>query len=151
MIVVRQAAAADLSTLVDLMAEFYAESSFPLDRAWAAHAFGELLQNPSLGMVWLLEVDGAPAGHLVLAVRFAMEFGGVLAHIDDLFVKPELRRQGLARAGLRVLLEDCRRRGCRAVQVEVAPDNIAANALYRDFGLKPGTDERRHLTAVLEG
>lgn len=151
MIVVRRATAADLSTLVDLMAEFYAESSYALDRAWAADAFGELLQDPSLGMVWLLEVDGAPAGHLVLAVRFAMEFGGLLAYIDDLFVKRDFRRQGVARAGLRVLLEDCRRRGCRAVHVEVAADNVAANALYRDFGLRPGADERRHLTVVLEG
>jgi ribosomal protein S18 acetylase RimI-like enzyme len=148
-IAVRQATAADVPTLVDLMTEFYAESSYPLDRAWASHAFDGLLQDPSRGMVWVLMVDGAPAGHVVLSVRFAMEFGGLLAYIDDLFVKQVFRRQGVARAGLEALLDDCRRRGCRAVHVEVAPDNVAANALYRRCGLAPGADERLQLTAVL--
>ena len=151
MIAVRQATAADVPALIDLMAEFYGESSFPLDRAWAAQAFGDLLNDPSRGAVWLLEVDGAPAGHVVLSVRFAMEFGGLLGYIDDLFVKQDYRRQGVARAGLEALLEDCRRRGCRAIHVEVAPDNVAANALYRSYGLAPGADERLQLTAVLRG
>ena len=38
MTVVRQATATDVPTLLDLMAEFYGESSYPLDRAWAAQA-----------------------------------------------------------------------------------------------------------------
>ncbi len=100
MTVVRQATAADVPTLLDLMAEFYGESSYPLDRAWAAQAFGDLLEDSSRGMVWLLEVDGAPAGHMVLSVRFAMEFGGLLGYIDDLFVKQRLStaRRGARRA-----------------------------------------------------
>jgi ribosomal protein S18 acetylase RimI-like enzyme len=150
-IAVRQATAADLPRLLALMAEFYAESCYPLDREWAAQAFGGLLNDPSRGAVWLLEEDGVPAGHVVLSVRFAMEFGGLLAYIDDLFVKPAVRRHGLARAGLDVLLEECRRRECRAIHVEVAPDNVAANALYRSYGLAPGKDERLQLTAVLRG
>ncbi len=109
----------------------------------------ELLRDSSRGAVWLLEVDGAPAGHVVLSVRFAMEFGGLLGYIDDLFVKQDHRRRGVARAGLAVLLDECRRRGCRAIHVEVAPDNVAANALYRSCGLAPGSDERLQLTAVL--
>ena len=149
MIAVRPATVADVPVLIELMAEFYGESSFPFDRAWAAQSFSDLLNDPSRGAVWLLEVDGALAGHVVLSVRFAMEFGGLLAYIDDLFVKQGHRRQGVARAGLEVLLEDCRRRECRAVHVEVAPDNAAANALYRRFGLAPGADERLQLTAVL--
>ena len=151
MTVVRQATAADVPTLLDLMAEFYGESAYPLDRAWAAEAFGALLKDSSRGMVWLLDVDGAPAGHVVLSVRFAMEFGGLLGYIDDLFVKQSYRRLGVARAGLVTLLEDCRQRRCRAVHVEVAPDNVAANGLYRSFGLAPGADERLQLSAVLRG
>ena len=94
MIAVRQAAAADVPTLVDLMAEVYGESSVPLDRAWAAQSFRDLRRNPSHGPVWLLEVDGSPGGHVVLSVRSAMEFGGVLGYIDDLFVKQDYRRRG---------------------------------------------------------
>jgi hypothetical protein len=55
------------------MHEFYAESSFPLDRAWATRAFDRLLADPSRGATWLIERGGTTVGHVVLSVRFAME------------------------------------------------------------------------------
>jgi ribosomal protein S18 acetylase RimI-like enzyme len=148
-VTVRIATHADVPQLVELMREFYAEASFPLEEAWAAHAFGSLIAEPSRGAVWLMEQDGAIAGHVVLSVRHAMEYGGLSAYIDDLFVRPAYRRQGAARAGLDAFVMECRRRGCRSIQVEVGPDNHAANALYRSYGLAPGTDERQHLRVAL--
>ena len=146
---VRFATQADVLTLVTLMREFYAESSFPLDEGWATRAFADLLADPPRGAVWIMEQDGVPAGHVVLSVRHAMEFGGLCAYIDDLFVRPACRRRGVARAGLDALVAECRRRGCRAIEVEVAPDNDAAVALYRSYGLAPGTDQRQHLRVAL--
>ena len=131
------------------MREFYAESSFPLDREWAERAFTRLMVEPSLGAVWIIECDGAPVGHVVLSVRFAMEFGGLIAYIDDLFVRPRHRRKGAARAGLDALLAECRHRGCRSLHVEVAPDNHAAVALYRRYGLAPLGDQRQQLRVEL--
>lgn len=146
----RLATPPDIPALVDLMRDFYAESSFPLDRAWAAQAFADLLADASRGAAWIIERDGQPVGHAALSVRFAMEFGGLIAYIDDLFVRTEHRRNGAARAGLDALVEECRRRGCRSIHVEVAPDNHAAIALYRRFGLAPGDDERMQLKLVMD-
>jgi len=148
-VTVRIATHADVPALVELMREFYAESSFPLDEDWAAGAFANLIAEPSRGTVWLMELDDAVAGHVVLSVRHAMEYGGLSAYIDDLFVRPAYRGQGAARAGLDALVTECRRRDCRSIQVEVAPDNRAANALYRSYGLVPGTDQRLHLRVAL--
>lgn len=145
----RRATASDIPDLVQLMEEFYAESSFPLDRAWASHAFSQLIAEPARGAVWLIEVEGVPVGHVVLSVRFAMEFGGLIAYIDDLFVRRAHRRQGAAGAGLDALVAESRRRGCRSIEVEVAPDNLAATTLYRRYGLRSGNDERAHLRADL--
>ena len=147
--IVLPATLADVPDLVELMREFYAEASFPLDHGWAARSFSDLMADPSRGGAWLIERDGALAGHAVLSVRHAMEFGGLIAYIDDLFIRKGHRRQGAARAGLEALLDDCRHRGCRSIHVEVGPDNVAANALYRSHGLRPGADERRQLSAVL--
>ena len=149
MVTVRIATQADIAALVELMGEFYAESAFPLEEEWAADAFASLIAEPARGAVWLLEQAGAPVGHVVLSVRHAMEYGGLSAYIDDLFVRPACRRLGAARAGLDALFAECRRRDCRSIQVEVAPDNRAANALYRGYGLAAGTDERRHLRLAL--
>ena len=146
---VRLATISDIPSLVALMHDFYAESSFPLDREWAARAFADLMADPSRGAAWIIERDGSPIGHAVLSVRFAMEFGGLSGYIDDIYVRPEHRRQGAASVGLDALVAECRRRGCRSVHVEVAPDNHAAIALYRRFGLAPGDDERQQLRMVL--
>jgi ribosomal protein S18 acetylase RimI-like enzyme len=115
----------------------------------AVAAFASLIAEPSRGAVWLIEQDSAIAGHVVLSVRHAMEYGGLSAYIDDLFVRPAYRRQGAARAGLDALVAECRRRGCRSIQVEVGPDNHAANALYRSYGLAAGTDQRQYLRVAL--
>ena len=149
MIGVRRATAADIGVLVELMREFYAESPFPLDAAWAADAFANLLADPALGAVWILSIGDEPVGHAVLTVRFAMEFGGLSGYIDDLFVRSSHRRQGAAQAGLEALVAECRTRGCMSLHVEVDPANVAAVTLYRRFGLAPGTDERLSLKALL--
>ena len=133
------------------MHDFYAESAFQLDRGWATRAFAELLADPSRGAAWVLGVDGSAVGHAVLSVRFAMEFGGLSAYIDDLFVQAAYRRRGVARAALEALVAESVLRGCRSLHVEVDPKNVPAVALYREFGLRPGNDERLELKAVLAG
>ena len=62
----RPANADDTQTLVDLMAEFYAESGYVLDRPRAADAFSVLLADPRLGRVWLIEREAAVVGYVVL-------------------------------------------------------------------------------------
>lgn len=150
MVTVRRATLSDIPDLVELMHEFYAEASFPLDRASAARTFAHLIAEPSRGAVWLMELGGAVAGHVVLSVRFAMEFGGSIGYIDDLFVRVAYRRHGAATAGLDALLAECRRRECRSIHVEVDPANLAANTLYRRYGLAAGSDRRQQVSAALE-
>ena len=132
----------NIGTLVDLMAGFHAESGYSLDRRAAALAFQRLLANPQLGGVWLASVGNDTAGYVVLTQRYSMDHGAFTAHIEDLYVKPACRRSGVASALLSALMEDCRRRACKSVQVEVGHDNTSAVALYQRFGLAPFTDGR---------
>lgn len=128
----RPATVADIPVLVDLMAEFYAEAGFTLDRGVAGDAFAALLGDERLGEVWLL---GEGDGYVGVTLRFGMEFGGLMAIVDDLYVVPAARNRGLASAALRAVVEDCRERGIRAVTVEVDPDNGPAQTVYRRVGL----------------
>jgi ribosomal protein S18 acetylase RimI-like enzyme len=138
---IRQAGAADIPALVDLMEAFYAESSYPLDRDWAGKSFETLLAQPALGAIWVAD-NGRLLGHAVLTVRYAMEFGALAAAIDDLFVHASYRRQGVAHALLTALLDDCSARGCKSIHVEVGASNTGATALYGRFGLQPYQDDR---------
>lgn len=140
--VVRRAARSDIGTLVELMREFYAESSYSLDERWAENAFSRLLEHSELGCVWLAECDEVAAGHAVLTLRYTMEHGALSGHIDDLFVRPEFRRQRIGRALLSELLDECRQRSCKSIYVEVGDRNVPAIELYRRFGIGPFQDGR---------
>ena len=74
-------------------------------------------------------------------------FGAPDGFIDDLFVRPEFRRRGVASSLLSALFEQCRQDGVAALHVEVGEDNAAAGALYREFGL--AANGRRLLTAEI--
>ena len=51
----RRAERSDIPVLVELMREFYEESSFPLDGDWSARAFDMLITEPAYGAAWLIE------------------------------------------------------------------------------------------------
>ena len=139
----------DIPALVALMGEFYAESSYTLDCAWAEASFQRLLHDDTFGTAWLARDGGEPAGYVVLTLRYSMEFGALAGMIDDLFVRPRFRRKGAASALLTSLVDTCRKVHVAALHVEVDPGNAAATALYGKFGLRPYTVERQTLTLEL--
>lgn len=138
----RRAARSDIPTLVALMAEFYAESAFELDRSVAEAAFASILGEERLGGVWLIESDGEAVGHVVMTLRFGMEFAGLIACVDDLYVRPSHRKQGLATKALAELRDLCKARGVRAMTVEVGDDNVAAQAAYRRLGFEEASNRQ---------
>lgn len=71
----RRASLDDVPLLRDLMAEFYAESGYRLNREIAEGAFRALIDNPGLGSVWIIEAGEEAVGHVVLTYRIAMEMG----------------------------------------------------------------------------
>lgn len=145
---IHRAVPADIPVLVGLMAEFHGEAGYALDRTVAAASFTALLQDERRGAVWLARVEGEPAGHVVMTLRFSMEFGGLDAFIDDLFVRGPFRRRGVGRRLMATFFSECQARELRAVHVEAGRDNAAAGALYAQFGLKETVD-RRLLTRAL--
>lgn len=148
-ITIHSASAADIPELVALMREFYGDANYALDEAWASSSFAALLGDSSRGAAWIAREDGVPAGHIVLALRHSMEFGGTDGFIDDLFVRASHRRRGLGGALMDELFRECHRRGVLAVHVETGFDNEAAKALYDRHGLKDR--QRLLLTAKLTG
>ena len=138
----REAGRADVPELVGLMRAFYAEAGFTLDEERAAAGFAALLADARLGRVWLIEPAGpavpeAPAaGYIVVTFVHAMEHGGMTAVVDDFYVRPEARGEGLGKAALAAARRACEELGMRAMRVEVGVDNTAAQAVYRSAGFE---------------
>ena len=132
----RRADLGDMPVLLALMTEFYAESGYVLDRELAAAAFTDVLADQSLGYVWILEADSQNAGYAVLTLRYAMEYGGRIACLDDLYVSPSYRNRSIAKTALTGITEFCRDVGLRAITVEVGHDNAPARTVYHRAGFQ---------------
>lgn len=124
------------------MADFYAESGYPLNRPLAEKAFSALLADERLGYVWLLDADGKDVGYIVITLRFGMEYGGLIACLDDLFVSPESRNKGLSTIALAQVRDFCESKGICAITVEVSFGNEPAQAVYRRLGLTEAPDRQ---------
>jgi GNAT superfamily N-acetyltransferase len=131
---VREATPDDIPRLVALMAEFYAESDYPLPAEAATRAFASLLDDARLGRVWLIEADAEPTGYVVLTVGYSMEYGGLRGFVDDLFVREAYRGRGLAATALAEVRRAAEALGVRALLVEVGPDNDRARRVYARNG-----------------
>ncbi len=144
---VRAATKGDVPALVELMAEFYEESGYELNREHARRAFGDLLADPGLGVAWLMVAEQRAAGYVVLTFGFSMEFGGRDGFVDDLFVRREYRGRGMGRAALDTVRARCLAEGVRALHLEVGRDNTVAQRLYQGVGFRD--NDRQLLTLRL--
>jgi GNAT superfamily N-acetyltransferase len=130
----RQASTNDIPLLVGLMAEFYAEAGYELDHARARAAFAAILADERLGYVWIIRSEHHDVGHMVLTFRYAMEYGGLIGCLDDLYVKPDWRNRGLSTGALVEARNFCEKADIRALTVEVGHNNGPAQTVYRRVG-----------------
>ena len=118
------------------LAEFHAS---PEDfRAWL---FGE---RPA-AQAMLAEIAGRAVGVCVWYRTFASFLGRPAIWIEDVFVEPEFRRQGLGRAVFQHLAARALNEGCAALEWNVLDWNAPAIAAYRAMGAVPRdqwTDQR---------
>jgi len=121
-----------LMSLVRALAGEDGSTTFHPDRAEAA--MRQLLADSSLGEAWIIERQGSVAGYVVITWGFSLEFHGRDAFVDELYLLPGLRGQGIGRLAIEHAAERCRARGIGAVHLEVDPDNERAVSLYRRNG-----------------
>jgi GNAT superfamily N-acetyltransferase len=132
----RAAGTGDLESVLALQREYYAGARYPHHEADARRALGDLLESPSLGAVWLAEDGSGVFAYVVLTLGYSLEYGGADAFVDELFVRSSHRGRGVGRAALERVEAECRRRGVRALHLEVELDKPEAFALYRRSGFE---------------
>ena len=81
--------------------------------------------------------SGAPFGYVFLTRLWSNELGGDIVFIDEIWVAPERRRQGIGSAVIAHAMRAMRERGAVAFELEVTPDNARARALYERLGFRP--------------
>ena len=130
----RRAALADIDTLVRLQAGYYQEDGYAYDERKARQAWETFLSDTRLGSAWAVDSAAGLVGYLVVTVGYSLEFLGADAFVDELYLVPAVRGQGLGRQALKVAEAVCAELGVDALHLEVERSKTAARELYRRFG-----------------
>ena len=89
-----------------------------------------------LPIYWCLiaEQQGRPAGFAFYFYNYSTWKGRPGIYLEDIFVYPEFRGQGIGRALLKEVAADALARGCQRMQWEVLDWNTPAIDFYRAMG-----------------
>lgn len=133
----RVATPEDRPAVLALMQAFYAEDRLCFDPIATPRALSTLLADSGCGVVLLLGDDGR-AGYLVLSRCFSLEQGGHHALLDELYIAPHARGQGLGGRALALAASYARAWGVAVLRLEVHHHNRRAKALYLRAGFVDG-------------
>lgn len=126
----------DIDRLLVLSGAFATEMGMPSDDEHRARALGPLLEGSPHGAVYLIGPKRAPVGYLVLSFGWSIEFGGLDAMLDELFIRPGVRGRGMASEVLQTIPKVLGEAGLRGLHLEVTTDDAATQRLYAKAGFK---------------
>jgi ribosomal protein S18 acetylase RimI-like enzyme len=129
---VRRATPGDAPQVARLLHEFQAEYDEPSPGVeMLEERYGELIRNKE--MIVLLVGDG-PDGFVQLRFRPWVYSAGLHSYLEELYVVPDLRGNGLGRALLEAAMDTARGEGAEQMELGTSESDTAARKLYESAG-----------------
>jgi GNAT superfamily N-acetyltransferase len=136
---IRRAERSDADALLKLITALAAFESLPPPDAGARarlieHGFGEAPKFEA----WLAEYDSAvePVGYALLFGTYSTFLARPTLYLEDLFVLPEYRGQGIGGALLHHCVDLAYQRGCGRMEWACLDWNARAKAVYEEMGAR---------------
>lgn len=126
----------NIGRILAFMRDFYAIDAYPFDERIARTAVNDLIHTPAFGRVWVISVDETPIGYLVLTLGYSLEYHGLNALLDELYIQADQRGKGIGTQAIAFVEEACRELGAHAIHLEVERGNLAGQRLYRKAGFE---------------
>ncbi|MFL9843152.1 GNAT family N-acetyltransferase [Flavobacterium rhizosphaerae] len=123
--------AADADIVVKMMGEFYDIDNYPMDPQTSRALFFEFIDGGHLGNGWVIMYNGEPVGYVILTFVFSFEYKGRIAFLDELFILPKMRGNGLGKQALEFINQQARLLNIKIIYLEVEGHNDAALGLYK--------------------
>ena len=130
----RPATSEDVDALLALQAAYYADDGYPFVEDDARRCWQRLLSDPTLGRAWVADTHPGVAGYVVVTLGYSLEYRGRDASVDEIYVAPSYRGQGLGRRALSLAEGACADLGVQALHIEVEPGKETARRLYGRLG-----------------
>jgi diamine N-acetyltransferase len=135
-VVFRPAAMKDEQALLRMMRNLAEQEpgAYFFDEAAVREVLRKFLATPDLGQAWVFFEEETPVGYIVLTFGYSFEYHGQDSFIDELYIEPQYRRQGIGHRAMQFVEERARELGVNAIHLEVDQGNDPAAELYRRAG-----------------
>ena len=130
----RVAAISDLPILLELVEEFHETEQLPFNKTIDREVIANFLSDASLGQLWLIQLESEVIGYIMVTFGYSLEYRGRDALIDEFYLCPPYRRQGIGTKTLAFAEDACRVSGVQALHLEVDFKNPDAQRLYHRTG-----------------
>ncbi|MEP1765091.1 MAG: GNAT family N-acetyltransferase [Sulfitobacter sp.] len=123
-----------LEKLVSLVTSFHEEEGLETSDEERLAGLVPLLEGIPYGCVYLIGPARAPIGYIAICFGWSVQYGGLDATIDELYIRPGVRGRGIASEALVALPRALADAGMRAIHLEVDNTNSKALKLYTRAG-----------------
>lgn len=132
---IRKIGLEDRQKYIDMVETFYQSDAVfkPIPRKHIEDTFDELMNSDTYASAYIIEWEGNVAGYALMAKTFSQEAGGMVLWIEELYIKPEYRRNGLGKEFF-AFLEKVTEGKYSRLRLEVEDYNKAAVELYHKKG-----------------
>jgi len=133
---VRKLKETEKAEVLSMMEVFYASDALLIhpERAVLEKMLQDALQDTPLLTGYGFEVDGALAGYGMVTRSYSTERGGICVWIEDIYIKPDYRGQGIGSEFLRFVERE--NPGAVRLRLEAEPENEQAMHVYRKSGFQ---------------
>lgn len=140
---IRRASSGDAPTILRFIRELAEFERAPEKVETDAATIARQLEMPSPPFLcWLAFVEEEPAGFALAFHTYSTWKGRTGMWLEDLYVSPTRRGEGLGMALLRTVAQEALAEGCGRLELTVLEWNTGAQEVYRAAGLAPLTEWR---------
>ena len=136
---VREAMPADAATIAAFAHALSLEEGYPAPALQAQDVCAEGFGAPPRFWALIAERDGQPAGFALFYPAYDTDHAARGLYLQDLYVVPEARRQGVGRALMAGVARACQADGGSYIFWNAHADNAAGIAFYRAIGAREET------------
>lgn len=127
----------DLEPMADLLAELFTlESDFKPDRDKQLAGLYTILDNPTVGQLFVLRIDGRVAGMANALYTVSTAEGRQVVLLEDVIVNTAWRGRGFGRQLVEHILDWAGKRGLPRVTLLADQANTSALAFYEHLGFE---------------
>ncbi len=134
---IQPATVEDIGSLLPMVEQYWKfENIEGFDPARMRALLTRVLEDASLGRIWISRVYGEPAGYLLAVYVFSLEHQGITAEIDEFFLVPQHRGLGIGASMLAAAEAQFRIEECTNVSLQLGRSNEDARRFYRENGFE---------------